>query len=95
MYKIGIIGPESSGKTRLARFLAMHLHGIYIPEYAREYMESLPSGYQYTYDDVFSIAYKQVKQLEAIDYIYPRTEPVDIRDIQSPEAAPVYVFDTN
>lgn len=94
MYKIGIIGPESTGKTSLARLLALHLHGIYIPEYAREYMESLPSDYKYTYDDVFSIAYKQVKQLEAIDYIYPRTKTVDIRDIHSPEAAPVYLFDT-
>ena len=94
MYKIGIIGPESTGKTSLARCLVMHLHGIYVPEYAREYMESLPSDYQYTYDDVFNIAYHQVKQMEAIDYIYPRAHPVDIRDIHSPAAAPIYIFDT-
>ena len=94
MYKIGIIGPESTGKTSLSRRLSMHLHGIYVPEYAREYMESLPSDYPYTYDDVFNIAYHQVKQMEAIDYVYPRTQPMDIRDIHSPAASPVYIFDT-
>jgi len=63
MYKVGIIGPESTGKSTLAKYLANRYQGIYVPEYAREYMESLPPSYQYTYDDVLRIARHQVEQL--------------------------------
>lgn len=63
MYKVGIIGPESTGKSTLAKYLANRYHGIYVPEYAREYMEALPPSYQYTYDDVLRIARHQVEQL--------------------------------
>ncbi len=63
MYKVGIIGPESTGKSTLAKYLANRYHGIYVPEYAREYMEALAPSYNYTYDDVLRIAHHQVEQL--------------------------------
>ena len=38
MYKIAITGPESSGKTTLAKELADHFSCPWVPEYAREYL---------------------------------------------------------
>jgi len=39
MYKIALTGPESSGKTTLAKALAKHLKSMWVPEFAREYLE--------------------------------------------------------
>ncbi len=39
--KIAITGPESSGKTTLAKELAKSIDGICVEEYARSYMERL------------------------------------------------------
>jgi NadR type nicotinamide-nucleotide adenylyltransferase len=58
--RIAVTGPESTGKTTLSRQLAETYNGIYIPEYARQYVEKLPG--HYTYDDVEKIAVKQVRQ---------------------------------
>lgn len=63
MLKVGIIGPESTGKSTLAQQLSQRYHGIYVPEYAREYVEQL--GHPYTYDDVCAIARYQIEQLQA------------------------------
>ena len=64
MYKVGIIGPESTGKSTLAAFLANRYDGICVPEYAREYMESRVCACEYTYQDVENIARYQVQQLQ-------------------------------
>ena len=64
MYKVGIIGPESTGKTTLARYLASRYDGVFVSEYAREYMEKL--NRPYTYDDVCSIARQQIDQLATL-----------------------------
>jgi NadR type nicotinamide-nucleotide adenylyltransferase len=37
--KIVIIGPESTGKSELCTFLATYYHTVFVPEYAREYLE--------------------------------------------------------
>ena len=66
IYKIGIIGPESTGKSTLASYLAHRYDGVLVPEYAREYMEKLAPTYEYTYEDVVHIARTQVKQLQAL-----------------------------
>lgn len=58
--RIAITGPESTGKTTLAKQLAEHYGGVYIPEYAREYVEQLPE--HYTFGDVENIARTQVEQ---------------------------------
>ena len=64
--RIVITGPESTGKTTLAKQLAELFHGQYIPEFAREYVENL-SG-PYVYEDVEAIARKQVEQYQATKY---------------------------
>lgn len=61
MYKVGIIGPESCGKTTLARYLANRYHGILVPEYARIYMEQL--NRPYTREDVETIARHQIEEV--------------------------------
>lgn len=59
MYKVALIGPESTGKTELSQRLAEYFGGKWIPEYAREYVENL--GRKYTFDDVCEIAKKQIE----------------------------------
>ena len=60
MIKIAILGPESTGKTELARQLAEHYKVPWVPEYARQYVENLKEPY--TFEDVSNIALKQIEQ---------------------------------
>ncbi|UOY04738.1 ATP-binding protein [Muricauda sp. SCSIO 64092] len=39
LIKIVLFGPESTGKTTLAKQLAKHYHTHWVPEYAREYLQ--------------------------------------------------------
>ena len=57
--RIVLTGAESTGKTALARQLADYYHTIYVPEYAREYIENLNRPYEY--NDIEQIAKKQIK----------------------------------
>jgi NadR type nicotinamide-nucleotide adenylyltransferase len=66
IFKIGIIGPESTGKSTLANYLAHRYNGELVPEYARQYMEQLAPTYEYTYQDVVNIARFQVDHLQAL-----------------------------
>ena len=73
MFKVGIIGPESTGKSTLARYLARRYKGTYVPEYARAYVEQLMANGRtddwtniITYDDVCNIARHQIEELEAL-----------------------------
>lgn len=61
--RIAVTGPESTGKTTLAKQLAEFYNGLYISEFAREYVETLPR--HYTYDDVETIALKQLEQYQS------------------------------
>ena len=63
MYKVGIIGPESSGKSTLARYLAKRYNGVLVPEYAREYVEQKGTT-EVTFDELCLIARHQIEQLE-------------------------------
>lgn len=57
MLKISITGPESTGKSTLARQLAAHYGAALVPEYAREYIGGLSRPYQAA--DVLAIARRQ------------------------------------
>lgn len=57
--KVVITGPESTGKTQLTEELAAYFNTVYIPEYARTYVEQLKDTYKYT--DIEKIAYKQIE----------------------------------
>ncbi len=57
--KIVVIGPESTGKSTLSADLAAALHTVWVPEYAREYLEHL--GRSYTAEDLLHIANGQLK----------------------------------
>lgn len=60
--RIAVTGPESTGKTTLAIQLAGQFGGLYIPEYARNYVEKL--NHHYTFEDVEAIARMQVTQYQ-------------------------------
>jgi len=57
--RIVLIGPESTGKTELASYLANEFNTVFIPEYARDYIEQLDR--KYTYTDVELIAKRQIE----------------------------------
>jgi len=59
MYKIAVIGPESTGKSALTEALAAHFEGDLVPEYARTYVEALNRHYEF--EDVCAIAHKQIE----------------------------------
>lgn len=52
--KIAITGPESTGKSTLAKFLSKEYNSTYIREIAREYLEKIERPY--SYEDVLEIA---------------------------------------
>jgi nicotinamide riboside kinase len=64
--KIVVIGPESTGKSTLCAQLAEYYHTIWVPEYAREYLEK--NGKDYKYDDLLTIAKGQIEMEEAVSY---------------------------
>jgi NadR type nicotinamide-nucleotide adenylyltransferase len=57
-----VTGPESTGKTTVAKYLSEKYNGYYFPELAREYVEKL--GRKYNYRDIVHIAEKQKEQFE-------------------------------
>lgn len=65
MYKVAIIGPESTGKSTLARYLAKRYHAAYVPEYARVYIERRGSR-DVSYDDLCEIAKHQIEEIKAV-----------------------------
>jgi NadR type nicotinamide-nucleotide adenylyltransferase len=40
---VTIFGPESCGKTTMSKRLAKEMNGVFVPEWAREYLETLPT----------------------------------------------------
>lgn len=58
--RIVVTGPESTGKTILAQALAEKFGTVWIPEYARHYIENLHR--HYNYEDVLQIARYQLAQ---------------------------------
>ncbi len=66
MKKIVIIGPESTGKSTLCQQLAHHYNTLWCPEYAREYL--LTHGTNYNYDNMLTIAKEQISLEEKFEF---------------------------
>jgi NadR type nicotinamide-nucleotide adenylyltransferase len=58
--RIAILGAESTGKTTLARSLALRFQTVWVPEYAREYM-TMHTG-DYSAEDIVEIAKHQLHE---------------------------------
>ena len=64
MQRIAITGPESSGKTTLARALAAHFGVPWVPEFARDYLAELDRPY--VEEDLLRIAEGQLEAEQRI-----------------------------
>ena len=73
MYRVGIIGPESTGKSSLALYLAHRYKGTYVPEYARTYIEQKGSK-EVSYDELCAIAQHQIEEMKPYWMIENRSE---------------------
>ncbi|MGN6196168.1 MAG: AAA family ATPase [Ginsengibacter sp.] len=62
--KIVVIGPESTGKSTLCQKLASQYNTLWVPEFAREYLEK--NGKEYNYDDLLTIAKGQIDLEEEV-----------------------------
>lgn len=58
--RIAITGPESTGKSRLAIQLAGYYNTVYVPEFARGYIDSLDRPYEQ--GDIVEIARGQLRK---------------------------------
>lgn len=56
--KIVVIGPESTGKSTLSQDVAAALNTLWVPEFARDYLENI--GQNYVEDDLLNIAQGQL-----------------------------------
>jgi nicotinamide riboside kinase len=64
--KILFTGPESTGKTTLAKWIAEKIGGSYIPEYSRTWLKHRNKPYEY--QDLLEIAKGQKNEEEKADY---------------------------
>jgi len=57
--KVAIIGPECTGKSALSEYLSDYFKTVWVPEYARAYVNNLVRPYNQ--DDLLSIAHGQLR----------------------------------
>ncbi len=62
--KIAVVGPESTGKSTMANYLAKELGTVCVPEYARYYCKNLNNQYTLQYET--NMFYGQVALEEAL-----------------------------
>lgn len=67
--KIAVVGPESTGKSLMARRLAKEFDTWYVPEYSRYYCAGLDN--QYTLQDEVNIFYGQIALEDSIVDVAP------------------------
>jgi len=60
IFKIAITGPESTGKSQLAAELAAHYKTVFVPEFARNYINRLDRPYNR--EDILNIAKGQIRE---------------------------------
>ncbi len=58
--RIALIGPESTAKSTLSEALAKHYNTVWVPEYARTYLNGI--NRKYTLEDIVKIAKEQLLQ---------------------------------
>ena len=68
MIKVGITGPESTGKTSLAQALSSLYKCPWVPEYARDYLEN---NFNYTQQDLLRIANEHWNKMNEVENKYP------------------------
>ena len=69
MFRVGIIGPESTGKSSLAHYLSKRYKGVLVPEYARDYIaQRLESGES----KEVSYAKHQIEEMERLAVLQPQ-----------------------
>lgn len=63
LVKVVLFGPESTGKTTLARMLAEHYETVWVPEFARDYLQEKFDRTQIIceYSDLLPIAQGQMR----------------------------------
>lgn len=64
LIKVAVVGPESTGKSTMANFLASQLGTVCVPEFARYYCQHLDN--QYTLGDEVNMFYGQVALEESL-----------------------------
>ncbi len=64
LLKVAVVGPESTGKSTMAKYLAEQMKTVCVPEYARYYCQNLHN--QYTLQDEVNIFYGQLALEEAL-----------------------------
>lgn len=89
MYKIGIIGPESTGKSTLARYLVKRYKGFLVPEYARTFVEQKGTT-DVTWDELCTISRHQIEEIKSLSA--KRSNGPEDNLCSNNEA--VYFFDT-
>ena len=62
LFRVALIGSESSGKTTLCGELAEHFYTCWVPEFAREYISTL--NRPYTKEDIIYCAERQLESEE-------------------------------
>lgn len=80
--KVAVTGPESTGKSTLAKNLAQHYRTLWVPEYAREYLTNLQTDY--TFEDVENIAKGQISLEDSLvsqckEIIFCDTDLINIK----------------
>lgn len=80
--KIALLGPESTGKSSLAKELAKHYKTDYVPEFARAYLSKLER--KYNQEDLLEIAKGQLKSIQSSEkrnngYLFIDTELIVIK----------------
>jgi len=70
MIKIAILGPESTGKTYLAKALAEEYKMPWVPEYSRNYLTNL--GRPYVQSDLLEIASGQMTLEKGMSRMAPK-----------------------
>lgn len=77
LIKIAITGPESTGKSQLAAGLAIHFNTVFVPEFARTYIDRLARPYEP--EDLVEIAKGQLSaeadvERKANEFLFSDTE---------------------